>query len=335
MKFLLSIVTIFSFIGLGQTDLCQYNFSISDIDRNVIIEIIGFFNGFTPGPYKAIVENNVQFWLFNRSSVSGNQLNYYAPTVPTKKTIFLIHGWLCNRTNDLMPELKDAYLTRYDANVIIVDWSYYSGGTYGDTFRYIPNIGASIAKFMMKLHTTQNITIDSMHVVGHSMGGQTSGFVGQSLINTYNQTLYRITALDPAGPIYSTKSFRERLDESDATYVDVIHTNAGILGYANRCGDVDYYPNCGISQSGCNFQPTGLSVIDFVLKKVSCDHLRSVDYMIESINQNNFKAKRSINQVACYGINSDISYMGEDSIAQYTKSKYILYTNPTKPFAQG
>lgn len=43
-----------------------------------------------------------------------------------------------------------------------------------------------------------------------------------------------------------------RLDSSDAEFVDVIHTDAGIFGYPTSIGHVDFYPNNGISpQPGC------------------------------------------------------------------------------------
>ncbi|KAK4887862.1 hypothetical protein RN001_004133 [Aquatica leii] len=331
---LFGILVFSAFIRFGQTDLCQYNFSVSDLNRSAIVELISFINGYGPGPYKPINEYNVNFWLYTRNSPLGNRLDSYAPVMSLKKTIMLIPGWSCNITNDLMPELKDAYLTRYDANIIIVDWAYYAAKTYGEAFRYIPSIGNVTANFLIKLYRSIGISIDSIHIVGHSMGAQIAGYIGQSLINRYNQTLYRITGLDPAGPIYSTRSFTDRLDESDAVFVDVIHTNAGFLGYSDRCGDVDFYPNCGTFQNGCNFNPNNPSLVNFIIKKIGCDHLRSVDYMIESINHKTFKSKKRLggNQVFCYGNDSDISYMGEDSILMYNKNSYMLYTYPNKPY---
>ncbi|KAK4887863.1 hypothetical protein RN001_004134 [Aquatica leii] len=318
MDFVFKILVIFTFFGFGQTDFCQYNFSASDLNRSAIVEIISFINGLTPGPYKPIDEDNVNFWLYTRTSVSGNRLNLHTPEISVKKTIVLIPGWLCNITNDFMPELKDAYLTRYDANVIIVDWSYYAAKTYGESYRYLPNIGKAVASFLMRLDNL-GIFIHNIHLVGHSMGAQLSGLTGQSLISTYGKTLNRITGLDPAGPIYSAKFSNERLDETDAFFVDIIHSNGGLLGYPNRCGDVDFYPNCGTFQSGCDFSLSNSTFIDFIIHKIGCDHLRSVSYMIESINHKNFKSKKSIvsNELFCFGDSFDVSYMGEDSISMY------------------
>ena len=43
----------------------------------------------------------------------------------------------------------------------------------------------------------------------------------------------------------------ERLDKSDAKYVDVIHTDAGGLGTDLVIGHADYFPNGGRDQPNC------------------------------------------------------------------------------------
>lgn len=48
-----------------------------------------------------------------------------------------------------------------------------------------------------------------------------------------------------------TVSKDEKLDASDANFVDVIHTNALLQGKIERCGHVDFYMNGGVMQPGC------------------------------------------------------------------------------------
>lgn len=72
---------------------------------------------------------------------------------------------------------------------------------------------------------------DKIHLIGHSLGAHISGFAGkgyQSL--TYGQKLPRITGLDPANPCFHDTTSNNRLDETDARFVDVIHTNLGVFG---------------------------------------------------------------------------------------------------------
>lgn len=66
-----------------------------------------------------------------------------------------------------------------------------------------------------------------------------------------------MTGLDPAGPLFESQDPRARLDEQDAQFVDVIHSNGeqlllGGLGSWQPMGDVDFYPNGGRMQSGCS-----------------------------------------------------------------------------------
>lgn len=46
----------------------------------------------------------------------------------------------------------------------------------------------------------------------------------------------------------------EKLESTDAKFVDIIHTCGGVLGYGSDHGHVDFYPNGGTpSQPGCYF----------------------------------------------------------------------------------
>lgn len=63
---------------------------------------------------------------------------------------------------------------------------------------------------------------------------------------------HRIVGLDPARPVinkYADKYFR--LTKDDAHIVQIIHTNAGILGEINQVGHVDFCVNGGKNQPGC------------------------------------------------------------------------------------
>lgn len=51
--------------------------------------------------------------------------------------------------------------------------------------------------------------------------------------------------LGPAGPYFSYTDPVVGLDPSDARFVDVIHTDAGLLGTSQNVGDVDFYPTGG------------------------------------------------------------------------------------------
>jgi len=119
------------------------------------------------------------------------------------------------------------------------------------------------------------------------------GLTGQEL------KIGRLTALDPAGPGFvdgdvsaDPRLHEARLAKDAATFIDVIHSNAGskpvLLNYHDplkmRLGDygpnghIDFYPDGGDLQQGCN--PVGAHS----LLRIGCSHERSYQYFMDSIN---------------------------------------------------
>lgn len=58
------------------------------------------------------------------------------------------------------------------------------------------------------------------------------------------QLIGRITALEPGGLSYHYNNPRDRLDKSDATFVDVMHTSSRVR---NSIGHVDFYVSSSAS----------------------------------------------------------------------------------------
>lgn len=81
-----------------------------------------------------------------------------------------------------------------------------------------------------------------------------SGYIGRNIQSMTSQQLIlpRISALDPAGPLYYPEVGTTHLRSTDALFVDVIHTDAGFLGSPETTGTVDFWPNGGSRiQPGC------------------------------------------------------------------------------------
>ena len=122
-----------------------------------------------------------------------------------------------------------------------------------------------------------------LHLVGHSLGAHICGFAAKELKKRQSKwKIERITGLDPAQPCFRDVNLTMKLHKSDASFVDVIHTNGKLLSqmglglpepigltictYIVICssgmtlktnkrftlGHVDFYPNGGRSQPGCN-----------------------------------------------------------------------------------
>lgn len=85
---------------------------------------------------------------------------------------------------------------------------------------------------------------------GHSLGAHVAGNAGSA---TTSGKLSRVTGLDPALPgFHLLTSEKTRLDRTDATFVDIIHSCGGVLGFLQPLGQADFYPNAGTAvQPGC------------------------------------------------------------------------------------
>lgn len=89
--------------------------------------------------------------------------------------------------------------------------------------------------------------------------------------------------LDPAAPLFRYNDVNNRLAETDASYVEVMHTCAGRLGMTKPIGTASFYPNGGRRQPGCKMD---------LLKAGACSHIRACSYYIESIIRPEFYALR-------------------------------------------
>ncbi|XP_068205847.1 pancreatic triacylglycerol lipase-like [Palaemon carinicauda] len=236
--------------------------------------------------------DHVHFLLWTRSN--PEDASYYELKIndidnivnstfdPNLPTHVLIHGWIANGYQGWPVEAKTELLKHYECNVISIDWEEISHRfNYYAVVNTLPEVGHRVAEMLDIMHIVVQLDITTLHVTGHSLGAHLGGIVGHHVV--YGP-LGRITGLDPAGPSYRGAPEEEMLDISDATFVEVIHTNGGrtyqaCVGLSERIGHVDYYPNGGEHQPGCT---VGGKWTD--LLRGGCSHGRAVDYWIESIN---------------------------------------------------
>ena len=159
-----------------------------------------------------------------------------------------------------------------NANIIVVDWEE-GAKPQGLRGYVIPaqntrEVGNQIAQFLNK----QGIDPNKTELIGHSLGGQVSGFAGAKYKELTGQEIDRITALDPAAfgiivpldsfdrpltwrtrftqpllnsvplPLVESAPPSDRLDPDDAKRVVVLHTS-NVLGTDESLGDVDFFVN--------------------------------------------------------------------------------------------
>lgn len=66
----------------------------------------------------------------------------------------------------------------------------------------------------------------NVHLIGHSLGAHLAGFIGTWVKDHLNETVGRISGLDPAQPHFQEVPPDGRLGFEDANFVDIIHTDA-------------------------------------------------------------------------------------------------------------
>ncbi|XP_059609172.1 pancreatic triacylglycerol lipase [Phlebotomus argentipes] len=183
----------------------------------------------------------------------------------------VIHGWMGNKNHITIDPVKNAYRALSCCNIVTVNWEEGARQSY-DVSRYMVDIvGKRVGELLQNFVEKMNVLPGNIHILGHSLGAHIAGNIGKH----FNGTIGRISALDPAGPLFRRNS-TDACTRNDAQFVDAIHTDVGILGEKNQRGHVDFYPNRGFPpQPGCYL----LDILTFS----TCSHLRAPLLYAESI----------------------------------------------------
>lgn len=194
-----------------------------------------------------------------RTQEHGEQLNvldpeslyrsHFNPHHPTK---IVIHGFGGGRNFSPSPDIRKGYFTLGNYNIIIVDYATAVKEPCLSQMDWSPRFGAMCVAQMVKYISKhpRGVLPDFMHFIGYSVGAHIAGLVA-NFLRPEEGKIGRITALDPTVFYYNTNNKTRDLDPSDAHFVDVLHTNAGILGHWSTSGHADFYINGGTSQPGC------------------------------------------------------------------------------------
>jgi len=273
--------------------------------------------------------------ILKTGDTDGLRNSYFNAKWPVR---FSIHGWTGKGKSCSNAAIKDAYLTRGNFNVIIVDWSEHSLDiSYSRISMQLADIAANFVKFVNFLHRETGVAYEAMYLIGHSAGSHVSGLSGKLLKpNSFGA----IFALDPAGLSQLGLSEQYRLAPSDANYVESIHTDITLLGNPSaELSQVSFFVNWGLGQPHC---PNATAAeFDF-----ACDHFSALYYFAESVrNPKMFgalrcKNKLSIEKFSCGCANganacSADLFMGGEPAVPKTNGCYYLSTLNRPPFGMG
>ncbi|KAM8898880.1 lipase member H [Spinachia spinachia] len=208
--------------------------------------------------------------------VSHSDLSAHPQFNSSRPTTFVIHGFRPTGSPPAwIKKLPELLLAREDLNVFVVDWNH--GAATVNYFKAVENTrkAADNLTGFVEMMEERGASLGSIHMIGVSLGAHVSGFVGANM----NGLIGRITALDPAGPQFTGSPPEDRLDPTDAQFVDVLHTDMDGLGFREPLGHIDFYPNGGADQPGC--PKTVFSGGSYF----KCDHQRSVWLFIDSLER--------------------------------------------------
>lgn len=201
---------------------------------------------------------------------------------PNKTTVFLTHGYIENRKRWWVDMFIKELLNNEDMNLIFVEWAIGSAFPYHQAVGNARLVGAQVSHLIELIRNDTGINWPRMRIIGFSLGGHVMGYAGRNL-RRKGLLVPRISVLDPASPYFENEHVDLRIDPTDAVFVDAIHTDSKTLrvhgfGAIQEMGHIDFYPNGGSSQVGCeNFD---ISVVQYM----ACSHYRVLRYYIESIN---------------------------------------------------
>jgi hypothetical protein len=192
---------------------------------------------------------------------------------PNGKLKFMSHGFGGDIDHSFPWLQREEFLKLgFPINIILVDWSELSASPdyYGAVVNayQVSKLNAQFLEFLLNEGVT---TLDKIHLIGYSLGGQVVGITGNRFTNNTGLTVPHVTSLDPAFPLFDVAEDEDRVSPFSGDFVDVIHTAGGTLGMVQPRGDVDYYPNGGSKQPGCGVDVVG-----------SCAHSRAPAFYRES-----------------------------------------------------
>ncbi|XP_046396865.1 lipase member H-like [Ischnura elegans] len=160
-----------------------------------------------------------------------------------KPTVFVTHGFRSSDQTPCVNDIKNMYMGFHRVNLITVDWSRIASSiNYFVVKRQTIPVGGVVAEFVHFLKVWGGVDLRNVHLVGHSLGAHVMGIAGKAFRNQPRK-VGRITGLDPAGPLFKLNDPSTRIDRRDGDFVDIIHTCAGWLGFAEPIGRVDFFPN--------------------------------------------------------------------------------------------
>ncbi|KAL3288201.1 hypothetical protein HHI36_002651 [Cryptolaemus montrouzieri] len=314
-----------------KTALGKVHNGVFDVENGVVTgidEVIG-----TP-----VNANEVTFYLVTADNVDNpTKIDYLKPDelAQTKgKIFFIIHGWMASRNTSWFHDLSAILIKANPENrVLQVNWDKPASDNYALAAFKTESVGNLVGILINRLVTEYKIPSDNIVLIGHSLGGQISGWAAKKFKEITGNTLPRIIALDPAGPLFLLRPDSRRLNKHDAKVVMVIHSDGGKLGFPTSCGTIDFYPNGGSNQPGC--WSVDLARISSYVEPVTCDHSRAWDFFLEAVNSTGSFLSRKCKSFGDFQKNiCEAVEVAMGDLETLAQGSFYLETNHERPYSK-
>lgn len=193
------------------------------------------------------IRKDFEMIFFTRNNQNGQVIREYEPNsnvqlIGNKEVRVLIPGYKCY--NISLDFIKDEYLIKADLNIIILKWI----RELIPTPAYLYHVKTRVLNFLKNnLMASNNVEPKQIVLIGHGIGAHIAGDVGRSLAPLKFRA---IIGLDPVWMYFEDDTTNKRISSSDASYVEVIHSSAGLVGFEERLGYSDFFLNY-LFQYGC------------------------------------------------------------------------------------
>lgn len=170
---------------------------------------------------------NVSFYLYTRETqqqpvkldISDPESILNANFAKDRPLIFLIHGFTGDRDYSPNSQIRPAYFEKDEFNIISLDYNQLVlDPCYVTAVMNLPTVANCTGQLINFLLDANLFSLDSIHVIGFSLGAQTAGMIANYMGE--DRKLKRITGLDPAKPLFIFVENEERLDQMDAEFVE-------------------------------------------------------------------------------------------------------------------
>ncbi|XP_050356272.1 pancreatic triacylglycerol lipase-like [Nymphalis io] len=180
--------------------------------------------------------NNRAYTTIINITAAAESLSQDRSYDPDDELIIFMHGFTDDPTMESFTHIHRSFIDNGHIGVIAVDGSSLIRSSYLLSSTYVHFIGQKLGEILAAI-VNQGQDPSKIHIIGHSLGAHISGFAGKAFYNLTGMLVGRISGLDPAGPCFSSIDPNSRLMHTDAAFVDVMHTDAGVYGIKDAVAD--------------------------------------------------------------------------------------------------